>query len=358
VSGVGTYTSTFTLDDSWSEVRAAHLDLGTAVDTVTVTLNGTSIPASSPQDLRHIEVGRYLRAGDNTLTVRVASTLLNAVRVAPGTGAGRRPRMDYGLLGPVRLTPREAQQPTLTVEALEPELPLAAGGTNQARVRIANNSPLPVSVAVDVTTDDGVEATVDRPTLRIPGRSSATALVRVSGQRESGSSDLVIDAVAANGASGQGHVNLRHSDNLAVNATGSPYPRVWASSYQYQHPPSFLTDGSASTYWVSAGQTPGQAPTPAAPEYIGVDLGFATDVGAVGLSGRDNWAPRSYDVQTSLDGEKWTTVRSVKDDARSTAAFTPTKARYVRLRITETWSPTSPGHNTQLAEFAVYSAIR
>ncbi|MCG5213309.1 glycosyl hydrolase [Streptosporangium soli] len=358
VSGVGTYTSTFTLDDSWGGVRTAYLDLGTAVDTVTVTLNGARIPARSPQDLRHIEVGRHLRAGDNTLTVRVASTLANAVRVAPGTGAAGRPRRDYGLFGPVRLTPREARQPTLAVEALERELPLATGGTNQARVRIANNSSRPVSVSIDVTAEDGVEATVDRPTLRIPGRSSATALVRLSGQRESGSSDLVIDAVAANGASGQAHVTLRHSDNLAANATGSPYPRVWASSYQYQHPPSSLTDGSASTYWGSGGHTPGQAPTPEAPEFIGVDLGLATVVRAVGLSGRENWAPRSYDVQTSLDGERWTTVLSVTGDARNaatTTAVTPTEARYVRLRITEGRYPTQPGHNTQLAEFAVYS---
>ncbi|MEO3927613.1 glycosyl hydrolase [Micromonosporaceae bacterium B7E4] len=358
VSGVGTYTSTFTLDDSWDGVRTAYLDLGTAVDTVTVTLNGVRIPAPNPQDLRHIEVGRQLRAGDNTLTVRVASTLVNAVRVAPGTGAAGRPRMDYGLFGPVRLTPREARQPTLAVEALERELPLAAGGTNQARVRVANNSPRPVSVSLDVTTDDGVEAALERPTLRIPGRSSATALVRLSGQRGSGSSVLVVDAAAANGASGQTQVTLRHSDNLAFNATGSPYPRVFASSYQYQHPPSFLTDGLASTYWVSGGHTPGQAPTPETPEFLGVDLGLATVVRAVGLSGRENWAPRSYDVQTSLDGARWTTVLSVADDARNAAtptAVTPTEARYVRLRVTEGWYPTSPGHNTQLAEFAVYS---
>ncbi|WP_145812157.1 glycosyl hydrolase [Kribbella amoyensis] len=361
VSGVGTYTSTFTLDDSWDGVRTADLDLGKAVDTVTVTLNGTQLPASNPQDLRHLEVGHLLRVGENTLTVRVASTLLNAVRVAPGTGAAARPRMDYGLLGPVRLTPREAKEPTLVVEALERELPLAAGATNRARVRIANNSPRPVSVGVHVTTGDGVEATPDRPTLEIPGRSSATALVRVNGERASGSSVLAVDAVADNGAAGQDHVTLRHSDDLAVNTTGSQYPSVWASSYQYQHPPSMLTDGSASTHWVSAGQTPGQAPTPESPEYLGVDLGFATQVGAVGLSGRENWAPRAYDVQTSLDGKQWTTVLSVEGEASpraTTLPVVPTEARYVRLRITETSSPTSPGHNTQLAQFAVYSTAR
>lgn len=49
---------------------------------------------------------------------------------------------------------------------------------------------------------------------------------------------------------------------------------------------------------------------------------------------------------------------SVTDDAQNatTTAVTPTQARYVRLRITEGRYPTSPGHDTQLAEFAVYSA--
>lgn len=355
VSGVGTYTSTFSLDKSWKGIRTAQLDLGSAVDTVTVTLNGVRLRAQDPQDLRHVEVGRYLRTGTNTLTVRVASTLLNAVRIAPGAGAAGRPRMDYGLLGPVRLIPHEAAQPTLTVEALERELPLAAGGANQGRVRIANNSPRPVTVAVGVTTDAGVEATVDRPTLQLPGWSSATALVRLSGQRETGSSGLVVDAKATNGASGQAYVTLLHSGNLAVNATGSPYPRVWASSYQYQHPPSFLNDGTAAGYWVSSGQTPGQAPTPESPEFIGVDLGIATQVSAVGLSGRENWAPRSYDVQTSLDGEQWTTVRSIAGEALSIVTFDAVRARHVRLRITAAWSPTAPGQNTQLSEFAIYS---
>lgn len=38
--------------------------------------------------------------------------------------------------------------------------------------------------------------------------------------------------------------------------------------------------------------------------------------------------------------------------------FTPTEARYLRLLITAARAPTSPGHNTQLAEFAVHSAHR
>lgn len=46
----------------------------------------------------------------------------------------------------------------------------------------------------------------------------------------------------------------------------------------------------------------------------------------------------------------WTTVRSVADSLPSAIMeFTPTEARYLRLSITATRAPTSPGHNTQLA---------
>jgi hypothetical protein len=214
-----------------------------------------------------------------------------------------------------------------------------------------------VVVSVDVMAGDGVEAVPDRRSLRIPGRSAVTTRVRLHGRNEAGSSDLVINAAASNGARGQAYVALRHAGNLALNTTGSPYPRVWASSYQYQHPPSFLTDGRASTYWASGGQTPGQAPTGQRPEFIGVDLGLPTAVRAIRTSGRGNWAPRAYDVQVSLDGRRWTTVGSEADAPKAdhTTAVTPTQARYVRLRITQGWYPTQPGHNTQLAEFAVYA---
>ncbi|MCT2584500.1 glycosyl hydrolase [Actinophytocola gossypii] len=357
VSGIGTYRSTFALDGAWRDVRTAHLDLGAVVDTATVTVNGTRIPAIDPQDLRHVDVGDYLRPGENTLEVRVSSTLLNAVRVAPGTGAADRDRMAYGLLGPVRLTPVAARQPTLTVEPLERELPLAEGGVNRSRVRIANHSPRPVRVWVDAVSGHGIQAVPDRRNLRVPGRSSVTTAVRLSGGNGTGTSTLEIDVAASNGARGQAHVTLRHSGDLALNPTGSPYPRVWASSHQYQHPPSFLTDGQASSYWVSSGQTPGEAPTTERPEIIGVDFGQPTVVRAVSTSGRGNWAPRTYDVQASRDGKRWTTVGSEVDapSAGHVTAVTPVRARYVRLRVTRGWYPSLPGHNIQLAEFAVHA---
>jgi hypothetical protein len=102
VSGMGTYTTTLTLPNG---VPGAHLDLGAATDTVALTVNGRSVSVDQ-QDIRRIDLGGYLRSGENTIAVRVSSTLLNAVRATPGTGAQNRARSTtYGLTGPVTLTP-------------------------------------------------------------------------------------------------------------------------------------------------------------------------------------------------------------------------------------------------------------
>ncbi|MFT4084571.1 MAG: glycosyl hydrolase [Nocardioides sp.] len=100
-SGIGTYTTTF---DRPTGASGAILDLGSVVDTVRVRLNGVRLPAVNILDTR-IDLGPYLRAGKNTLQVEVASTLCNAVRVARGGQWADFARQDYGLLGPVTLTP-------------------------------------------------------------------------------------------------------------------------------------------------------------------------------------------------------------------------------------------------------------
>lgn len=101
VAGVGTYTTHVRLGTLG---HGATLDLGAVVDTARVTVNGHALPPLDSLDLSHIDIGRYLQQGDNTITVRVASPLINAVRVAPGTGAAGRQRTDNGLIGPVTLT--------------------------------------------------------------------------------------------------------------------------------------------------------------------------------------------------------------------------------------------------------------
>ena len=77
------------------------LDLGEVHDLATVTVNGTAFPAA----LWHpytLDVTPALRAGPNTIDVRVTNTLANSRnRILPS-----------GLLGPVRCCGRRASRQT------------------------------------------------------------------------------------------------------------------------------------------------------------------------------------------------------------------------------------------------------
>jgi len=100
VSGIGTYTTHVKLPRG---VPGAYLDLGKATDTVRLEVNGKLVPLDQ-SNIRRIDLGGYLRAGSNKVVVRVASTLINAVRLSSTAGAetrGRNP--NYGLVGPVVL---------------------------------------------------------------------------------------------------------------------------------------------------------------------------------------------------------------------------------------------------------------
>ncbi|MGY1743037.1 MULTISPECIES: glycosyl hydrolase [unclassified Blastococcus] len=103
-SGVGVYTAAVDLPPTWGDDDGAHLDLGDAVDTVRVAVNGVPVGVDQ-SDRARIDLGRWLRPGPNVLTVRVATTMFNAVRA---TGNGNYSTPDWqrtGLMGPVVLSP-------------------------------------------------------------------------------------------------------------------------------------------------------------------------------------------------------------------------------------------------------------
>ena len=121
VAGIGTYTTSVDLPVSWRRgADGAYLNLGVAVDTVQITVNGRTVMGIDQNDRNEIDLGRYLRPGPNTLKVQVETPLRNAVAVAPAAPAtgqvfnsaepigavqGGSPEANMGLIGPVTLTP-------------------------------------------------------------------------------------------------------------------------------------------------------------------------------------------------------------------------------------------------------------
>lgn len=101
VSGIGTYTAVFDLEKGWREGVGAVIELGDVVDTYRITVNGSALTTNQIDTT--LDIGPWLHAGSNTISVEVASTLLNAV-LASNPSDTRKPD-EYGLLSPVTLTP-------------------------------------------------------------------------------------------------------------------------------------------------------------------------------------------------------------------------------------------------------------
>ena len=102
-SGIGTYTTTFELPSTWNGANGAVLSLGEVFDTFTVTVNGQAVALD--QIGAEGEIGPYLKAGKNTLEVRVATTLNNRLAQIDDEVKARGLIQPYGLVGPARLTP-------------------------------------------------------------------------------------------------------------------------------------------------------------------------------------------------------------------------------------------------------------
>ena len=79
------------------------MSLGEVFDTFTVTVNGRTAPID--QIGGEGDIGPYLKAGRNSIVVRVATTLNNRLARIDDDVANRGLVQPYGLVGPVRLTP-------------------------------------------------------------------------------------------------------------------------------------------------------------------------------------------------------------------------------------------------------------
>ena len=123
-SGVGTYSKTVTLPDSWVKGSSAVLSLGQVVDTFTLKVNGTKVPIN--QLSATADIGAHLEKGENTIEVRVSTTLNNQLTQIIAGVATRGVIQEYGITGPVTLTPSGQAVVDLTTKPVPPKPPVVA----------------------------------------------------------------------------------------------------------------------------------------------------------------------------------------------------------------------------------------
>lgn len=115
ISGIGTYTATFELDNGWDEGHGAYISIGEVTDTYTLTVNGVQLPTVD-QIAKVIDIGPYVQAGENTVVIKVATTLYNAVN---GDANANDANAGYGLLG---INGKVIVTPYAAVEIAKPTL--------------------------------------------------------------------------------------------------------------------------------------------------------------------------------------------------------------------------------------------
>jgi hypothetical protein len=94
-SGIGTYTTSFTMPKGWNEGVGAYLNLGIVNFAYKLKINGKEVKTSQVNTLS--DIGPYIKSGTNTIEVEVATTLNN--RLKDLYNVTRRTVDYYGLLG-------------------------------------------------------------------------------------------------------------------------------------------------------------------------------------------------------------------------------------------------------------------
>ena len=133
------------------------------------------------------------------------------------------------------------------------------------------------------------------------------------------------------------------------------YPLATASSSQPAFPPDLAVDGATSTFWVSGGSTPTDAPSAADPEVLTVEYGGTRTIREVTVAPRVNYGPRTFAIEARVNGA-WRRLAEVEQaNAAATHAVPPTEADAIRLVITGSYDGQFPPDtgNVQVAELAV-----
>jgi len=150
-SGIGLYTTTFSLPESWSADNGAIIDLGTVVDTFTLSVNGIAVPVD--QTTSRVDLRDQLKAGENTLSVRIATTLVNRLATYDTAVNNRGHYQNYGLLGPVVVSPYASVE----IDYVAPRITSVELDTRQ-RIVIQATDDLSGVARIEYSTQKGKQA--------------------------------------------------------------------------------------------------------------------------------------------------------------------------------------------------------
>jgi beta-galactosidase len=201
------------------------------------------------------------------------------------------------------------------------------------RLRRGSHEKIPVHVVNDTYEDwkgpvklrvmKGERAIVEQSRdLLVPALGQGGVEFTVPFPADSGNYTLVA------GISGAGGEEVHSVRDVATGESADsgvrPLPvKVTASSFEGTHGPELAADGDDETRWSSRFSDP---------QWIMLDLGAPLRVGRVVLDW-ENACGKSYSIESSLDGEKWTENYRTDDGKGGVEelTLTPVTARYVRM---------------------------
>jgi hypothetical protein len=132
---------------------------------------------------------------------------------------------------------------------------------------------------------------------------------------------------------------------------------VTCCSAQDGHPVGNLADGDAGSFWVSAGERPGDGPSREQPARVQLQFPELTSLDSLTVQPRPEYGPRDCELLVAADGGDFRTVTSFTADMRqpTRVTFDPVRGRVFRLDIFSAYDRGSPeaSRNVQIVELAV-----
>ncbi len=115
--------------------------------------------------------------------------------------------------------------------------------------------------------------------------------------------------------------------------SGSPEPKLTASSSFQKYLPALAMDGKDDTRWISNGDKPGMGPTPEKPEYLQFDYDKAWPAAGLYIEPYPDCGPKDIEIQCSEDGKAYRTIQraTVPPNKETVIAFDEIQAAHLRV---------------------------